>query len=306
MDYADLLIIFWTIISIYILRQIRFFDAAPLLRAPERRGAMGLLMFGGVILFYISLLVIAVTIVRYLPAGPVMFSEKGRADLAAATQPLTQPVTSTDFFPILMTMIAQNVVGIVTAFVIAFVAHAMIRGGVRAFGFDRRKIIRGVLVGLFALFLMWPWMTLLQTLVIHLGAQIRGGPPPIHPVLEMLKEGPPATVKYALVATAVFFAPVFEETLFRGLLQTSLLKYFRRDAVGRWSAIAIASVVFTSIHYQSGPHGVNWEHFPPLFLLSCVLGYIYERTGNLWSNITLHALFNAIVTAQTLLMIDAK
>jgi membrane protease YdiL (CAAX protease family) len=32
----------------------------------------------------------------------------------------------------------------------------------------------------------------------------------------------------------------------------------------------------------------------PLFLLSMCLGYIYQRTGNLWATITIHAAFNGV------------
>ena len=35
------------------------------------------------------------------------------------------------------------------------------------------------------------------------------------------------------------------------------------------------------------------DHFLILFVLSAAMGYVYERTGNLWSAITLHALFNS-------------
>jgi membrane protease YdiL (CAAX protease family) len=31
----------------------------------------------------------------------------------------------------------------------------------------------------------------------------------------------------------------------------------------------------------------------PIFLLSLGLGYVYERTGNLWSAIFMHLFFNA-------------
>ena len=42
---------------------------------------------------------------------------------------------------------------------------------------------------------------------------------------------------------------------------------------------------------------------PPIFLLALCLGYAYERTGNLWTTITMHALFN---TTCTLLFIFTR
>ena len=32
---------------------------------------------------------------------------------------------------------------------------------------------------------------------------------------------------------------------------------------------------------------------PPLFVLAVGLGYVYERSGNLWMTVVAHALFNA-------------
>jgi membrane protease YdiL (CAAX protease family) len=101
-----------------------------------------------------------------------------------------------------------------------------------------------------------------------------------------------------VVASAVLFAPVYEELLFRGHLQTllvySLLKLLkpshvaaeRPGAAVRWVAIFITSIFFTMVHREL------WM-MPPIFLLSICLGYAYERTGNLWVPMLLHAAFNA-------------
>ena len=36
--------------------------------------------------------------------------------------------------------------------------------------------------------------------------------------------------------------------------------------------------------------------WPLIFVLSCFLGYAYERTGNLWTCIVIHAAFNGFST----------
>lgn len=56
-----------------------------------------------------------------------------------------------------------------------------------------------------------------------------------------------------------------------------------------WVAIGLTSVVFASVHPL-------WTA-PIIFVLSLCLGYTYERTGNLWATITMHALFNGVSTA---------
>lgn len=39
----------------------------------------------------------------------------------------------------------------------------------------------------------------------------------------------------------------------------------------------------------------RWEA-PVIFLLAICMGYAYERTGNLWVSITIHAAFNTVST----------
>jgi membrane protease YdiL (CAAX protease family) len=58
-------------------------------------------------------------------------------------------------------------------------------------------------------------------------------------------------------------------------------------------AILLTSFLFASVHPL-------WS-FPIIFLLALALGYAYERTGNLWVSITMHAMFNSVSTLLFLL-----
>ena len=60
----------------------------------------------------------------------------------------------------------------------------------------------------------------------------------------------------------------------------------------RWVSVIITSALFALVHDR-------WMQ-PPIFVLAVCLGYAYERTGNLWTNITMHAMFN---TTSTLLFL---
>lgn len=60
-----------------------------------------------------------------------------------------------------------------------------------------------------------------------------------------------------------------------------------------WLAVLITSLLFAGIHPL-------WS-VPGIFILSLGLGYVYERTGNLWACITIHLLFNSISTAYYML-----
>ncbi len=79
----------------------------------------------------------------------------------------------------------------------------------------------------------------------------------------------------------VVVAPIVEELLFRGYLQTALTRRMKP-----WMAIAISSTVFGAIHFQP-------LAFPILALLGAVFGYLYHRTGSLKVNIALHMANNA-------------
>lgn len=87
----------------------------------------------------------------------------------------------------------------------------------------------------------------------------------------------------------VSIVPMIEETLFRGCLQTWL-----KQKLGRFWAILLASVIFALFHFSITQGLDNVELLTSLFLLSCFLGYIYERQQSLWASIGLHSTFNAI------------
>ncbi len=56
----------------------------------------------------------------------------------------------------------------------------------------------------------------------------------------------------------------------------------------RWAAVVVTSVAFAAVHVEPA-------FLAPIFVLSLGLGFVYERSGNLWMNIVTHSLFN---TAQ--------
>lgn len=72
----------------------------------------------------------------------------------------------------------------------------------------------------------------------------------------------------------------------------------------RWIAILISATLFAGMHFAVAK-GYD-EYFPVLFLLGVALGYIYERTGNIWTDITMHACFNFIPTLLILCGIKPK
>jgi uncharacterized protein len=87
--------------------------------------------------------------------------------------------------------------------------------------------------------------------------------------------------------TVVIFAPVIEELLFRGFLQT-----FLKNSMKRKSAIIITSILFALFHFSPSQKLSNFTLLISLFVLSCFLGFLYERQKSLIAPIVLHSTFN--------------
>ena len=88
-----------------------------------------------------------------------------------------------------------------------------------------------------------------------------------------------------MVITAVIMAPIFEEIVFRGIIQQGMIN----NGVKPWKAILLASILFGLIH------GNPWQ-FVGATLLGCVLGLVYYKTKSLFLPMLLHG-FNNLCSA---------
>jgi membrane protease YdiL (CAAX protease family) len=243
--------------------------------------------------------------------------------------PETAAVGSPD---ILFLSIAPPLLGLIP--LIALNLLLMPRGA-RTLGFQWSNLQRGLFLGIIGILITMPlvlWSSMLVELLYQL---FHYQTPTAHELLLVLNHAGPLT-RVLVVLAAVLIAPIFEEFLFRGHLQTLLRRIFepketqplpvlpagREEAAAgelipdyfnpashiqkpksifqnhpaypAWIAIVITSLLFASVHPA-------WMA-PPIFVLSLCLGYSYERTGNLYVPITMHALFNTLSTLQYLLM----
>lgn len=88
----------------------------------------------------------------------------------------------------------------------------------------------------------------------------------------------------------VVVPPLAEEIAMRGFLYTGLRKWLPKIVSG-----LIVSVLFGAAHLaEGGSAGPLWIGAMDTFILSLVLVFLREKTGNLWAGITLHALKNGI------------
>jgi membrane protease YdiL (CAAX protease family) len=88
----------------------------------------------------------------------------------------------------------------------------------------------------------------------------------------------------------IILVPLMEEFIFRGLLQ-NWLKSKLHHAAG---AVLLTSLFFALFHFSSSQGVTNIELLSTLFMLSCFLGYIYEKQRSLWASVALHGFFNLI------------
>lgn len=121
---------------------------------------------------------------------------------------------------------------------------------------------------------------LIYPLNLLIGVMSGHSPSSSNPLLEMFMKASTAQV-VALALLVVVVGPFFEELMFRGWLLGGL-----RERWGDRKALLVSAALFAVIH------GDPWAT-PALFLLGCVFGWVYLRTGSLWGSIALHAMWNA-------------
>ncbi len=93
--------------------------------------------------------------------------------------------------------------------------------------------------------------------------------------------------------TIAILAPIVEELLFRGFLQSYLRRYFNS-----LPAICLSSACFAIFHFSREQGLGNLPILGSLFIFALFLGFLYERQGSLRSPILLHGLFNALSIAN--------
>jgi membrane protease YdiL (CAAX protease family) len=173
------------------------------------------------------------------------------------------------------------------------------------FGLKFKRAHRDFGAAVVTLVSIWPIIISVFALTIYIGQYVFGQDFEIsrHKELESISAIPQLHVRVLIVVTAALFISVFEELLFRGLFQTTIrshiervafFKRFRNKSIIPWAAIIAASILFTVSHEDRA-------HWPALFVLSCGMGYAYEKNGSLLSSIFIHILFNSLALVSTLL-----
>lgn len=197
---------------------------------------------------------------------------------AATTQPAELPAGQTAFLAIIITL----------ASIVAVVLGNLFFSPGRLRRLFISGLPRGLTMGIIGTVIALPVTFGATILTQVLLDRFHVSHPDAHQFLRLMRQDADPIVRGAFIFSAIVLAPLSEEMLFRGQLQSAILATFwrrPRGALAQWTAIVSTSFIF------AGLHGEFWL-MPPIFVLSLFLGLIYQVSGSLWSSIIIHAAFN--------------
>ncbi|MEX0589089.1 MAG: lysostaphin resistance A-like protein [Cyanobium sp.] len=117
-----------------------------------------------------------------------------------------------------------------------------------------------------------------------------GDPGGSNPLLELVLNSANPLALLCFAFTALVLAPLFEETLFRGVLLPVLAQRW-----GGLAAVLISALVFGIAHLSLG-------ELPPLFVLGLGLGWLRLQSGRLGASVLMHSMWNTFTFANLLLL----
>ena len=178
------------------------------------------------------------------------------------------------------------------AMIIFFIDFARARfvRGLKGFGLDTRTIPKDLPAAVANLVTAVPFVLSGVALAIFFGRIFYGREFNFQQSegLVVVMSSPHPYLRILMVIFIVLVAPVFEEMLFRGMLQSMIQGFIGRP----WTSVILASVLFVILHPQA--------HWLALFALSVTMGYAYEKSGSLFRPIFIHVAFNAINLIATM------
>jgi membrane protease YdiL (CAAX protease family) len=191
----------------------------------------------------------------------------------------------------LMSYLAICVIEVVMIAVIFRVASKSFVRGLKGFGLNVRTASRDFFAAMINFVTAMPLVVAGILLAMYLGQVIVGPEFELQSSegLVVILKHEQLSLRLLLLGFVIIVVPVFEEVLFRGLLQ-SMIRGFGH---GPWEAIFLASAAFAVLHPVT--------HWPALFVLAGCMGYAYEKSGSLFRPIFIHAFFNAASVTAALL-----
>jgi membrane protease YdiL (CAAX protease family) len=97
------------------------------------------------------------------------------------------------------------------------------------------------------------------------------------------------SISKKMILTSVIIFPIIEEWTFRGVIQNYLSLKIEKIFYNHISlANILTSIIFSLIHLFEN----SFLHSLAVFLPSIIFGILYEKCGNIYMNMILHAFYN--------------
>lgn len=167
----------------------------------------------------------------------------------------------------------------------AFFMLRLLAAGASGAGLSVRA--KDIPIGLGCLLLAYPILDLAGRAGVWIATKVSGERPDVlaHDVLRTIVDQRDSAWAWAVGLTVIVLAPIVEEIIYRGLLQSAAVSALKKP----WLGILASSAVFAGVHYAAvPPHALA-----NLFVLGVAMGIAYERTKSLGVPIIMHIGFNA-------------
>lgn len=186
---------------------------------------------------------------------------------------------------------STQLVGYALGLISAFAMVRLLSTGSAGAGLTLRP--KDVPLGLACLALAYPILDLLSRGATLLATKIEGKPPSelAHASLIQMVDSRGNPWVWVVAFNAIVLAPVVEEVIYRGFLQSSILRLTGKA----WASIFITAGIFAAAHHGTVPVHV----LGVLFALGVAMGLAFERSRSLGVPILMHVGFNAANVALT-------
>lgn len=182
----------------------------------------------------------------------------------------------------------RNVALFVTLFInlsvcsyVFYIVYVERHQSISALGLSLVNVSNNVKQGIIKYLITLP-LIMLAGFVINLISNYYGVNPEMQDVVKWILEEKSLFILISLLFFGIIIAPLIEEIIFRGFLQSALKNYFG----GRY-AILISASLFAAVH-------MDIFAFFQILILGILLGYLYEKTQTLAASVAIHILHNSL------------
>lgn len=173
------------------------------------------------------------------------------------------------------------ILDVILIVIMLFLGYIFFDQKLKGIGLRAKTIPNDIVFGAVHLITVLPIVTIMASFIVYIG-QKYGFEWESHPGMDAILQNPQPAMRILLLCHTILIVPLFEELMFRGLLQSMIFSAIQKP----WIAIFITSGLFSFLHPPM--------HWPAIFALSCGMGYAYEKSGSLFRSMLMHAMFNGM------------